>query len=89
MSETGARVVRVLVDAPGEGVIALFIATTETTWDIYNIISEALGDREMLAGGYPPGQEIPHAGMLEFVLNQFKDWKPGNAKPDDPKPDDK
>jgi hypothetical protein len=83
MSEAGARVVRVLVDAPGEEVIALFIATTETTWDIHNIICAALGDRDMLAGGYPPGHQVPHTDLLEFVLYPFKDWKPGDTKPDD------
>lgn len=72
-----ANVVKIRVYADGEDFIELSVATTETPWDIHEIICDAMKQRPMLVGAYSPGQESHPITLLDFVLlDPFKDWKP-------------
>ena len=63
------RVVRILIDAPGEDVIAAWVITTQTPMEVHEICLAALGNRPMLVGAYPPGQDPGHQTLLDFSTN--------------------
>jgi hypothetical protein len=71
MTAARAHVVRICVDAPGERVTVAFVVTTETSYEVHDIILKALDGRRIGCGGYEQGQEIDTHRVLDFLSAPF------------------
>ena len=73
MTAARAHVVRIRVDATGtDDVVAAFIATKKTPYEVHDLIMEALKDYRPACGGYQQGEEVPFPSLLFFALDQTK-----------------
>ena len=74
MTAARAHVVRIRVDATGtDDVVAAFIATKKTPYEVHDLIMEALKDYRPACGGYQQGEEVPFPSLLFFALDQTRE----------------